>query len=142
MKFFQKVKTIQSKSGDVHFERWAIFETSWLSLYIHKIHKEDKDLHLHSHPWNFISIILRGSYLEETPGKLNVKKFLTISKMRKGNFHKIRSIISGPVYSLFLTYGKKEPWYYLVGVNKIESEEYRRIKNTRGFVFAGPLPPF
>lgn len=143
MIFFQKVKTIKSKTGNVHFERWAIFETKYLSLYIHKIHKEDKDLHLHSHPWNFASIILKGSYIEEKlsidlfgeeqPPILNTKKFLTISVMDRDDFHKIKSIVNGPVWSLFLTWGEHKNWYYWVNYVRIESDNYREIKNTVGF---------
>lgn len=131
MKLFQKVKEIRSRKGDLHFERWAILETDVFAVYIHRIHIEDRDLHLHSHPWNFISWILKGSYDEENQSGINNKRFLSFSKADTNYVHKIKRITNGPVYSLFITYGKKKPWYYLVNSELIESETYRKIKNDK-----------
>jgi hypothetical protein len=36
-------------------------------LAIHQFHRSDNDRHYHDHPWNFISIILKGSYIEHFP---------------------------------------------------------------------------
>lgn len=134
MKFFQTVKEILSKQGELHFKRFAIIETARLSLYIHTILLADEDLHLHSHPWNFISLILKGSYLEETPFGWNEKKFLTLSTMGRNQVHKIERITKGSVFSLFLTYGEHKPWFYQVGTEQVESSEYRALK------CAGNLP--
>lgn len=141
MIFFKKVIEIRSKSGILHFTRWAIFKCKWFALYIHKISEADKDYHLHSHPWNFISIILKGSYKEESliwhrwphyprPAKLlKPKGVWTVSRMNRQGFHKIHRIIKGPVYSLFFTYGKDMSWFYMVNDTKIEHTIYREMKN-------------
>jgi hypothetical protein len=155
MKLFQKVKEIRSREGELHFQRFAIIETNIFSLYIHKIFKADSDLHCHSHPWNFLSLTLRGSYIEERlralwDGKVisefKTKRPLTFSSMKKfGNktyhvspcFHKIKVILKGPVYSIFLAYGKKERWSYYVndpnGTPIWDFEYYREFKNKTGF---------
>lgn len=136
------VKEIKSKSGDLHFQRFAILETPIFSIYIHRIFKEDKDLHLHSHPWNFVSMILKGSYTEkylntdifcESQVCERLKSAGTFSSGDRKFFHKIQSIVSGPVYSLFVTYGKRKTWYYKVGFGEIPSDEYFKIKHTTGF---------
>lgn len=36
-------------------------------LVIHQFHRSDNDRHYHDHPWNFISIILKGKYYEHFP---------------------------------------------------------------------------
>lgn len=36
-------------------------------LVIHQFHRSDNDRHYHDHPWNFISIILKGNYVEHYP---------------------------------------------------------------------------
>jgi hypothetical protein len=151
VRFFQKVKEIRSKEGELHFQRFALIETSRFSIYIHKIFKADQDLHLHSHPWNFKSIILRGSYIEEslavdekgkTRSEFNTKKPFTASSMTKFGekdyfvnkcFHKIKCILKGPVYSLFFAYGKKERWNYFVNGYIWDFEYYRQFKNETGF---------
>ncbi len=128
MKFFQKVKEIRSKTNELYFERYAIFEIeNFASLYIHRIHKADKDKHLHTHPWNFASVILKGAYVEETDDGLNIKIPGVFSFAGRHFCHKIRQILEGPVISLFFVYGKYKPWYYSMG--KIDSVEYRKLKN-------------
>lgn len=128
MKFFKKVKEIRSKEGELYFERYAIFEIENVaSLYIHRIHKADKDKHLHTHPWNFASVILKGSYAEKTDDGLWTKYPGVFSFAGRHFCHKIEKIIKGPVVSLFFVYGKYKPWYYSMG--KIESVEYRKLKN-------------
>lgn len=129
MKFLQEVLEIKSKAGELHFKRFAIFESKYLSLYFHRIYKADKDVYLHSHPWNFISLILKGSYVEGGEKQDSLKKFLTVSKMNRKGFHNIKEIKKCPVWSLFLAFGKKEPWYYLVNGEKIDSLKFREIKN-------------
>jgi hypothetical protein len=136
MKFFKKVKTITSKEGELHFERWAIFESKWLSWYIHRIHKADRD-HLHSYPWNFLSLILKGCYLEENAYDtadgsfctgLKIKSPFTVTYCNKSKFHKINTIISGPVYTTMFVWGDTQKWFYRVGKKRIPFEEYREIK--------------
>ena len=145
MKFFQWVKEIKSKSGVLHFKRYAIIESAYFSIYIHKIYEHDHDLHMHSHPWAFFGIILKGSYIEQYEryksigwdGILSwresrVKKPFSIGFGGRRYFHKIQSIEDGPVTSLFFTFGKHQKWYYRAGhvhPRKVESEEYRKLKN-------------
>ena len=139
MKFFTKVKTITSVKGELHFERWAIFESSLCSLYLHRIHKADKD-HLHSHPWNFVSLILKGSYLEEVEStdvfgefqsEFRVKKPFKVAYTHKTWFHKIKEILKAPIYTLVFVWGgsfEGDKWHYRVGNKKIPFTEYREIK--------------
>lgn len=47
--------------------RWAIAKTRWGNVYLHKFVGDDWSLDLHDHPKRFVSIGLRGSYLETTP---------------------------------------------------------------------------
>lgn len=143
MKIFQQVKKIESKSGELHFTRYAIIELSWFAIYIHRIYKADKDLHLHSHPWNFATIVLDGSYEEEylshesnggviiSEKKTRIKHCGSFAFGTRRYFHKIKSIVHGPITTLFLTLGNKQPWYYSLGLGdkRIDSEEYRRLKH-------------
>jgi hypothetical protein len=61
--FFKKRKDICRKDGKIYLQRWNLFECNLFSLKIHKILLTDDDC-LHDHPWNFISIILKGGYVE------------------------------------------------------------------------------
>lgn len=47
--------------------RWSIFKLGPLPrIYLHKFLRSDDDRALHDHPWRFVSIILRGGYIEQT----------------------------------------------------------------------------
>jgi len=132
MKLFQQVKEIRSQQGELHFQRYAIIETHKWALYIHRIYKEDKDEHLHSHPWNFMSVILWGAYIEQYAPEYNrmrVKCEGSFSKADRNYFHKIVDILRGPVTTLFFTWGTHQPWHYWVKGEKVESTEYRKQKN-------------
>lgn len=133
---FKKVKTIVSKQGVVHFERWAIIEIrNCFALYVHKISKADEDQYLHSHPWNFIGVILSGAYREKTNEGINLRRAGSILAGTRNYFHKIAEIVDGPVFTLFFVFGKHKPWYYSLGV--IPSEQYRELKQVGLF----PLHP-
>jgi len=47
-----------------YLERFYIISTSWLGVYLHRFWASDDD-GLHDHPWNSISILLKGGYYEE-----------------------------------------------------------------------------
>lgn len=38
-----------------------------IRLVLHQFHRSDNDRHYHDHPWNFISLILKGGYIEHFP---------------------------------------------------------------------------
>lgn len=49
--------------------RWYIWpRNKWLNLYLHKFQHDDDDRALHDHPWWFVSLMLRGSYVEVLQG--------------------------------------------------------------------------
>jgi hypothetical protein len=126
---FEWVKTIKSKSGRVHFRRFAIFQTPWLSLYIHRIYEADHDPHLHSHPWPFWTMILSGSYWERTDWGLAHRDFLNSKSGGYDYFHKIESIISGPVTSIMIVGRRRDDWYYKVDGQLVRFDQYRSSKN-------------
>lgn len=139
MKLFSKVMEIRSRTGELHFERFSIIELPWFAIYIHKIHKADKDPHLHSHPWNFATLTLKGSYVEkylntdlfcEKQEAERVKSAGSFASAGRTYFHKIEEILDGPVHTLFVTWGRHENWNYLVNGVRIESSTYRHLKHS------------
>lgn len=128
MRFFQTAMEIRSRTGVLHFRRFAIFETGFLALYVHTIFEGDKDEHLHSHPWNFLTVVLRGAYMARDQTSIQRKGPGSVSWMTRAGFHKIASILDGPVTTLFLTIGRPQVWYYLMDGVKVDSDTYRANK--------------
>lgn len=47
--------------------RWHILKTRWFKVYLHHFVGDDWSRDLHDHPKRFVSIGLRGSYIEQRP---------------------------------------------------------------------------
>ena len=125
------VKEIKSKDGKLHFRRWQIIKTPWFSIYIHGIYAADEDKHLHNHPWDYISMVLSGSYIEKTNKNINFLSLGTITKRNGNDYHKIYKLLSKSVYTLFIVGPVKRHWGYSVDGNHITHEEYRKLKNNK-----------
>lgn len=123
------VKEIKSKEGVLHFRRYLLLNLGIIKIYIHHIFQSDTDLHLHNHPWNFISLTLSGEWVERLETNYQVRGVGSLNFKRWGSFHKIDRVIKGPVKSLFITWGKNpDKWGFLVNGVKIDFDEYRELK--------------
>lgn len=135
------VKEIVSKDGEIHFRRYRLLSTPWFNLYIHQLLKSDEDRHMHDHPWDFFSLILKGSYFEQTtyhPYHIVVHS----RTFRVGDLieHDARdahhiTLKSPVVWTLVLTLGREREWGYRISENQwIDFKTYRQLKR------AGKLP--
>lgn len=128
---FKLVKEIKSKSGELHFRRYRIIETPWLSIYLHYIAKSDEDKHPHNHPWNFFSIVFMGIYYEDCYSK-EVGEYGRYSRFfnyhTHKEYHKLK--LAKPVRSLVFC-GKKrnKDCGYWVDGKHIQHEKYREMKH-------------
>ena len=139
---FKLVKEIRSKENVLHFKRWNILSTKWFSIYIHKIYKHDEDLHPHSHPWDFISIILFGGYTEklyqfiydfvrQSNYQEIERSIFSFAIRKKSDFHKVVSLKKDkPVTTLVIAWNRTDgEWGYLTESGYKKHTEYRKEKN-------------
>lgn len=55
----------RSPSEPVYMDRWQLFRSPWLDVYVNRINLPDSDEHPHTHPWRASwSLKLYGSYVE------------------------------------------------------------------------------
>lgn len=133
------------KNGETYMRRWWLFnpydyETRepkhrWcpISIRIHHIMKPDEDRHLHDHPWNARTIILRGLYLESRPGRAD---FLRTQYLKRGDtqriglgaFHRIEYVGNKGAYTLFISGPNRGTWGFLVDGVKVPWRKYLGIK--------------
>ncbi len=132
------IREIVSKKGEVHFQRYRILQTSLFSIYIHHILKSDEDKHPHNHPFSFLSIILKGGYVERLWNLKNNKYEMDYTASLAGSyiyrntkqFHHITLV--DPTWTLVFV-GKRtnDKWGYLLNNQSIlDNESYRILKNT------------
>lgn len=137
IRFLFLVKEIISKEGSVHFRRYRLLSTPWFNLYIHHILKSDMEIDPHDHPWNFHSLILKGSYTEMAwfpPAfeRLFMKSFYPgdIIKHKAEDAHRI-ALRTRDVWTLVFTYGKKQEWGFRTKEGWVDHLTYRQIKNQK-----------
>jgi hypothetical protein len=140
---------IMSPDGEtLYMGRWWLFNPypgngderkrwSWLpSVRVHHICVEDKDRHLHDHPWNARTIILKGAYREQRPTTdfgINVADNYVESVVRRpgdtarllfGEYHRIAEVSPGGAWTLFITWKYRGTWGFLVDGKKVPWREY------------------
>jgi hypothetical protein len=150
---------ITSADGrDVYMERYWLFNPyphrssesmrGWRRLLpsarIHWIRREDRDRHMHDHPWNARTVILRGSYIEERrevhEGERldsyrvvrSLRKPGCTARLRFGEYHKITWVAppsmrwepEGGAWTLFITWRYRGTWGYLVDGVKVPWRRY------------------
>ena len=95
------------------------------SARIHHILREDFDRHLHDHPWNARTFILRGWYDEiREDGRLIRRERGDTARLNFGEFHAIREVSPGGVWTLFITSRYRGTWGFKVDGKKIPYREY------------------
>lgn len=128
------VREIVSRKDVVHFQRYRVISTPWFKIFIHRILESDGDKDLHDHPFDFKSLVLKGSYKEYYAigpqwglVKERVFKPLRINSHAHDDAHKIE-VIKGPVWTLFFTNGRLHEWGYQTNLGWIENSRYRLMK--------------
>lgn len=103
--------------GDPYLDRLRIVQTPLFGIYLHHIHRADRDRDPHDHPWAFASIVLTGAY-EETvwPDKRDslhpvVRRRPRFSArcLSRDAAH-IITMVKGPLWTLVLTGPRRGDW--------------------------------
>ena len=110
------------KSGGIRRYNWFP-----LAIRIHKIVKPDNDRHLHDHPWNARSFILKGWYREVRQDNFITRNQGDTSRLNFGEYHRITEVCDEGVYTLFVTGKYRGTWGFLVEGVKIQYKKYLGI---------------
>lgn len=107
------------------------------SVRLHRIMREDQDRHMHDHPWNARTFILRGWYWEVRPHGIehalhpwgsdgvHIKRSAgDTARLNFGEYHRITSVPAGGVWTLFITGKKRGTWGFLVDGVKVQWRAY------------------
>lgn len=106
------------------------------NIRIHHIVRPDRDRHLHDHPWNARTFILKGGYVEQRIAKTKPDWMLdyplcTITRPRGatcklgfGEYHRISHIQVGGAWTLFVSSKYQGSWGFLVDGVKVHWRKY------------------
>lgn len=138
---------IMSMDGsEAYMMRWWLFNPyresgsakqfgwGWLpSIRIHHILREDHDRHLHDHPWNARTMVLKGHYVELREDGLPYCRMTgDTAALRFGEYHRITCVSQGGVFTLFITWKYRGTWGFKVNGNKVPWREYLASENNNG----------
>ena len=93
--------------GD-YMRRW-ILQTPWGTLRIHNILRSDHDHDLHDHPWDFTSLLIKGSYTEvDMHGARHWPRW-SVVRRKATDLHRL-VLETGPVWTLVVSTKKLRSW--------------------------------
>lgn len=92
------------------------------SVYLHRIWRSDNERHIHDHPWNFVSIILSGSYTEHT--MFNHNWYGAGSILLRPAEWQHRLVLERPVWTLVIVMNKRRSWGFNVDNKFVHNDDY------------------
>lgn len=131
-----KHMTIPCENGLMYLARLRIIQTPWFGIYVHDIYEPDADRDPHNHPWSFISIVLRGSYIErlyEDPlnhrdrwvSKFHLKR--SVHRMGRKSAHRIVKASPG-LKTLILVGPRRANWGFFTDKGYVPWQEYEKVE--------------
>lgn len=130
MKLIDRIFKLEEINGKnrcpTYLYRWTFLQTRWFGVYLHHFVGDDWSLDMHDHPKRFISIGLKGRYLEETPNGTTPYVAPWVRTFPAHHIHRLRMIGSSDCWTLvivlravrqwgFWHLGKFVPWKTYVG---------------------------
>lgn len=118
-------RRLRRETGEIYMDRWQLWKSFWLCIYINRINMPDYDELLHTHPWRKSwSLKLRGAYIEQLPGFV----FQRPSRWsRVPEQHKIVHMTNHqPCWTLFIGWRREVPWGFVSHDGVLIPHEVRR----------------
>lgn len=119
---------VQRATGLVYLRRWWIIKTPWFGIILHRMDAPDARPELHDHPFGFLSIVLRGGYIERRlrPRESTIDethRVRFVNRVRPFDAHSIRRLLSVPTWTLLLVGPYRRTWGFLLSAHPIVSSE-------------------
>jgi hypothetical protein len=98
------------RANPIYLIRYSLFTCTWFSIKLHKIMMSDDDC-MHDHPWSFISIILKGGYVEHTEKGKRLYGVGSILWRPAPSVHKLE--VFQPATTLVITFKRQRQWGFI-----------------------------
>lgn len=124
--------------GNIYMNRWWIVPRfrNLPSIRLHHIRQADIARDMHSHPFNFKTIILRGWYIQQIPdiGWPKKRHRIRIMTCDEGqvhschykHFHRITHVSPDGCWTLFISWGgKRHDWGFMTDKGYVQARDYK-----------------
>lgn len=110
-KRFGRVVVEQERDGyyQPYLDRLYIIRCKWFSVRFHKILMSDMDRHLHDHPWNWVTFMVKGAYVETTEKGSRKVRAGMVNGHKATTPHKL-TLLSKEVWTVFITGRETREW--------------------------------
>ncbi len=95
-----------------YIKRW-VFSCPFFSLRLHHWLASDDQRHYHDHPWWYVTLILKGGYIDRSP-KENIVLVAGDFAFRKATHQHTVEVAKGGCWSLLFTGPEKRVWGFWV----------------------------
>lgn len=117
--------------GDPYLDRLRLVQTPRFAVYLHHIHRPDKEPHPHDHPWAFASLVLCGAYSESVwpdktvPGDWawRHRPRWSLRRLNRDSAHIITDV-TGPLWTLVIAGRDHDEWGFWANGKHIPWREY------------------
>lgn len=136
--------------GTLYMGRWWLLQPRWwtlgIAVRVHHIATPDLDRHLHDHPWPFLSIVLRGWYVESRPISrapcfredadeeicyLTQRHAGSVAYRASTDRHRIIHLSQESVWTVVITGPKSRTWWgFFTRAGKIYWRDYPSVHET------------
>jgi hypothetical protein len=143
--------TWQIKDGRLRrtMVRYYLLRLPWWDVLLHRFCLSDIDA-LHDHPWNSVSIVLRGGYWEIRQDGRRWCRTGSVLFRRARDFHRIELLpgTEGRVWTFVVTGRRVRQWGFIVGPHQrwVAASDYSyaaglRIRTDNDFAIVGRVFP-
>jgi hypothetical protein len=119
------------RPNHVYLRRLVLFKTPWFGVQVHWIYVKDSDRDPHNHPSSFLSLVLRGGYIEqrqqEIASRVERRNRIrwSVARTTRKDFHTIVFLDGSPVITLLLTGPRSsDGWGFLTPDGYVPQEVY------------------
>lgn len=109
-RWFRREEINGAERCPTYLFRWTLFYCRWFGVYVHRFVGDDWSRDLHDHPKRFISIGLKGKYIEETPHGERLFKAPWFRSFPAQHIHRLRLIDGAECWTLVIVLKAVRPW--------------------------------
>lgn len=136
----RKRMRLRRADGRVYLDRWGFEWKPLGGIFVHRMHAPDPGKDVHDHPWTFVSVILKGGYIERfssvreiDSSRYRPRRPGSFKRVRLDEAHTITRLIGATSWSLVVHGPNVRKWGFYVShpaSNRwtwIESSRYKDL---------------
>lgn len=104
-------KVIVNCDRQPYLQRWYLFRSTRIGLFVHRFIRSDEDRALHDHPWNFLVIPIWRGYIEHNQrGQRRVWPIIGMRYRTAEYQHRVELVNEKAAWSIFIRFPYRRTW--------------------------------